>query len=157
MRADIYLTNTSDKVMAVGMTSIAPGETKKVLKKDFERKASYISRMIKEKKLAFPEPGVETKVKEDVPAPAKDSTLNVDNNNVPKTDVANEESTLAGEDANSDSKQEKTDEADALNATENKEATDASEDTISAPEDDAAEKPEVVEEVPAPKRTQRKK
>ena len=53
MRVDIYLKNLGESNIAVGMTTIKPRETKKILPKDFERKASYIDRMIKERKLSF--------------------------------------------------------------------------------------------------------
>lgn len=48
-----WLTNNSDKLIAVGMTKINPGDTEEINAKDFQRKASYIDRMIKEGKLSF--------------------------------------------------------------------------------------------------------
>ena len=53
VRADVYLTNRSKVAVAVGMTVIQPGKTEKILQKDFERKASYIDRMIKEGRLSL--------------------------------------------------------------------------------------------------------
>ena len=151
MRADIYITNTSDKTIAVGMTVIAPGKTGKVLKKDFERKASYVDRMIKEKKLSFPKPGV---VKEDI-APATDDLVEGIN---PLDTTVNEQK--AGEsEAASESEGEKADtnEADALTSVETEETTIETE-TETAIEADAEVAPEVEEElkvaksVSAPKR-----
>jgi hypothetical protein len=53
VRANVYLTNLTKADISVGMTTIKPGETTQILHKDFERKASYIDRMIKEGKLSL--------------------------------------------------------------------------------------------------------
>lgn len=146
MRADIFLTNTSDKAIAVGITTIAPGKTERILEKDFERKASYVSRMIKEKKLEFPKPDLAPQVEEDVPAPANDTTEDVSGKGAPEMDPNPEAASIAGEDTNSDSEPVNTDETDASTATEKEGTTDMT-------EDEAEAELEVVKEVPAPKRT----
>ena len=143
MNADIYLTNISDKKMAIGIISIAPGETKKILKKIFDRKASYVTRMIKEEKLAFYAPDIEAKIKKNISAPTKDETLKENNGNVQDKNVAQKENTSVGENDNL-ANNTKTDKADAL-------------ETAEKPKDETAEKPKDTKKAPASKRRQRKK
>ena len=144
MRADIYLTNLSDKMIAVGMTQIAAGETKKVLEKDFQRKASYIDRMIKEKRLAFGSP----EKLDEVSAPAKAANEDVSNNGAPAKDTVVTDDATAGEETTiSDSETENTE-----TKTSEADASDATEETVKTEETkkEADTKPALVEEVPAP-------
>lgn len=118
MRADVYLRNLSDKMIAVGMTHIAPGETKKISDKDFERKASYVDRMIKERRLAFGSPEMINKVS----APAKAANEDISNSSAPVVGTAVTDSATAGEDtltsdSETENKETQTSEADASDAT----------------------------------------
>jgi hypothetical protein len=77
-RAEIFITNKTDGLIAVGMTKIPAGKTASILTKDFERKASYIDRMIKEGKLAFASPDIETEVEAPVETNSKDEVTEAD-------------------------------------------------------------------------------
>ncbi len=142
MRVDIYLTNLSEKKIAVGMTAIEPGKTEKILQKDFERKASYIDRMIKEKKLSFGRADLG-----DTSTPAETSEKTDDKG-------ADTGAVVTPEDAGDDTKQEETQTSEADASEETKEET-----VVEEPkqEEPTKEEPVVVEEVPAPKSTQKKK
>jgi len=151
MRVDIYLTNLSKGNIAVGMTTIEPGKTEKILQKDFERKASYIDRMIKERRLSFGNAGKSTSAdnSEDVVETTEDKNPPVATDTTPDAN--------AGEDkTDPDSETEKTEtqtsEADASDATEKEAVTE--EKIEEAP---VKEEPEVIETVAAPKRTKRTK
>ena len=151
MRADMYLTNLSEKMIAVGMTQIGPGKTEKILEKDFERKASYIGRMIKEKKLSFAVP----EIVDEVSAPAKAADEDVSSEGAPAEDTnATNEATAGEETTSSDSEPENTEaqssEADASDATEDVVETEETK------EEEASAEPEVVEDVPAPTRKSKK-
>ena len=154
MRVDIYLANLSEGNISVGMTDIAPGKTEKILQKDFERKASYIDRMIKEGKLSFGNSGSESEES----APAEETTSDVKDDKAPEKDpvVTAEPEDKAGEDTtepDSDVTPEVvSSEADASDATEKEAVTE--EKIEEAP---VKEEPEVIETVAAPKRTKRTK
>jgi hypothetical protein len=153
MRVDIYLTNLSEKKIAVGMTAIHPGKTEKILQKDFERKASYIDRMIKEGKLSFGKTDMG-----DISTPAENSEKADDNS----SEIG---AVVTPEDAGDDTKQEETQtsEADASEETKQEEPIEEEpkqeEPVEEEPkkEETVKEEPEVIEEVPAPKRTHKRK
>ena len=140
MNADIYLTNISDKKMAIGMISIAPGETKKILKKIFDRKASYVTRMIKEHKLAFYAPNAEVKANKKASAPSKDKSQKEDDSNANNQNVTQKKNRPAGNNANA----KEANKADASN-------------NIEKPKDKTAEKPKDPKKATAAKQGQGKK
>jgi len=169
VRADIYLTNLTDKKIAVGMTAIEPGKTEKILQKDFERKASYIDRMVKEKRLSLGGSPVNVEAPSDS-EPSKEGVITPppteEQNTAPeKEEMTNNED--ASEETSGDSGDDKSTETEEETSTEDGASEEASEneDKVEEPkaetEEEAVvtEEPKVeVEEVPAPKtRRSRKK
>lgn len=165
MRADIFITNTCEKPMAVGMTVILPGKTKKILEKDFERKASYIDRMIKEGKLSFANPnlGVNTAPAEETTTASEDTgaddvtTDNSEGEGSQEDQQAGEQDTTSDSESNSEQYLTQTSEADS-----SEEATediptgieDVATETETEPTEETQE-PEEVKSVAAPKRSKR--
>ena len=152
-RAEIFITNKTKDPISVGMTKIPAGKTKSILAKDFERKASYIDRMIKENKLSFANPNLDLDVEAPVKTNSEEKTTEADAS--VEKEQSNEETVETGENSEEGS-ENVTNEADASAADEeNKENEEKVEETVE--EEPETEEPKVVAKADAPKTRSRKK
>jgi len=154
MRVDIYLTNLTKEKLSVGMTTLEPGETEKILQKDFERKASYIDRMIKEGRLSFGNSGKSAPADILVEPTVEGANTGSQDEAKNAGDDTKEETQTSEADA---SKDEATQEVAKEEAAETEADSKDEETSIEVTDQEAKEEPKIVEEVPAPKRSQKKK